>query len=77
MFLFYYLLMTSSQSLELYYSNVWGPTSLKSFDEYKYYITYLNYVTKYIWLFFMKNKFDVYLVFIKFKCVVEKFFKEK
>lgn len=56
------------------YSDVWGPAPNKSFDGFLYYVIFVDHFTKYVWLYPLKNKSDVYSVFLQFKSIVEKFF---
>lgn len=66
--------LTSSKPPELMYTDVWGPTSIKSIDGYSYYLIIVDHFTKYNWLYTLKNKSDVSLIFPKFKSLVEKYF---
>lgn len=65
--------MTSSKPLELIYSDVWS-TSETSVDCFKYYVLFVDHYTKYIWLYPLRNKSDVFQIFLQFKPLVEKFF---
>ncbi|KAL4563134.1 hypothetical protein LXL04_027167 [Taraxacum kok-saghyz] len=48
----------ASKPLELVYSDVWGPVQ-SSNDGYTYYVTFVDYYSRYIWLYPMKRKSDV------------------
>lgn len=65
---------TTTKPLQLIYSDVWGPVE-KSIDGFTYYVIFVDYHTKYIWFYPMKHKFDVSILFPKFKLLVEKFFQ--
>ncbi|KAL4565975.1 hypothetical protein LXL04_030083 [Taraxacum kok-saghyz] len=65
---------TASKPLELLYSDVWGPIE-KSIDGFKYYVIFVDYHTKYVWLYPMKHKSDLQTLFPQFKRLVEKYFK--
>jgi hypothetical protein len=67
--------LSSSQPLELIYSDVWGPSPILSNDGFQYYVIFVDHFTKYTWLYPLRLKSDVLNVFTKFKTVVEKFFK--
>lgn len=73
---FYESSITSYVPLELIYSDVWTSLIL-SFDGYKYYVIFVDHFTKYIWLYLLKHKSDVFATFIAFKALAEHFFKAK
>lgn len=73
---FYESSITSYVPLELIYSDVWTSLIL-SFDGYKYYVIFVDHFTKYIWLYPLKHKSDVFATFIAFKALAEHFFKAK
>ena len=64
----------SSELLEVIYSDVWSSLIIPR-DGYKYYVLFVDHFTKYMWIYPLKNKSDVHDVFIRFKSLVEKFFK--
>ncbi|KAJ0852435.1 putative RNA-directed DNA polymerase [Helianthus annuus] len=64
---------TVSKPLELVYSDVWGPVQTSN-DGYTYYVIFVDYFSKYTWLYPMKQKSDVSILFPQFKTLVEKFF---
>lgn len=66
--------LTSSKPLELLYSDVWGPTPVRSLDGYLYYLIIVDHFSKYVWLYPMKHKSDVFSIFVQFKSIVEKNF---
>ncbi|CAJ2653122.1 unnamed protein product [Trifolium pratense] len=66
--------LQSTRPLELIYSDVWGPAPIRSLDGFLYYVIFVDHFTKYVWLYPMKYKSDVYSIFIQFKAVVEKYF---
>lgn len=66
--------LTSTKPLELIYSDVWGPTLVSSLDGYLYYVVFVDHFSKYVWFYPMKNKSDVFNIFIQFKSIVEKKF---
>ena len=73
---FYVSTLTSHALLELIYLDVWGSSPIQSFDGFHYYISFINYFTKYLSLFLIKFKLDVPTVFKKLKLVVKKYFKK-
>ena len=64
----------ANQPLQLLYSDVWGPVKT-SIDGFKYYVIFVDYFSKYIWLYPIKQKSDVKILFPQFKSLVENFFK--
>ncbi|KAM0005355.1 putative RNA-directed DNA polymerase [Helianthus debilis subsp. tardiflorus] len=64
----------ANKPLQLLYSDVWGPTQT-SIDGFKYYVIFVDYFSKYIWLFPLKRKSDVAIIFPQFKSLVEKYFQ--
>ena len=53
--------------LDLVYSDVWGPSPIKSMDGFSYYVLFVDHFTKNCWLFPMAKKSDVFSIFAKFK----------
>lgn len=64
----------TTKPLELIYSDVWGPVQ-KSIDKYTYYVLFVDYFTKYTWLYPIAHKSDVAVIFPQFKVLVKKFFQ--
>lgn len=56
-------------------SDVWGPNPVISKDGYRYYVSFIDHKTRYIWIYLMKLKYDVFIIFTQFKTHVEKFFQ--
>ncbi|KAK0605807.1 hypothetical protein LWI29_030936 [Acer saccharum] len=63
-----------NKPLEILFTDVWGPAHLSSFDNSRYYVIFVDYFSKYTWLYPLKHKSDVPLVFKRFKTLVENFF---
>jgi histone deacetylase 1/2 len=64
-------------SLELIFSDVWGPALLFSLDGYPYFVIFVDAHTKYKWYYPLVAKFDVYFVFHQFQTLVERQFSLK
>ncbi|KAJ9560019.1 hypothetical protein OSB04_005179 [Centaurea solstitialis] len=64
----------AKKPLQLLYSDVWGPVQ-QSVDGFKYYVVFVDYYSKYVWLYPIKLKSDVSKLFPQFKLLVEKFFQ--
>ncbi|PNX72737.1 retrovirus-related Pol polyprotein from transposon TNT 1-94, partial [Trifolium pratense] len=69
--------ITSSYPLEIVYSDVWGPAPVYSIDGFRYYVIFVDHFSKYVWLYPIKLKSDVSLIFPTFKNLVEKQFNTK
>lgn len=59
-------------SLELLYTDLWGPAFELSMDGYKYYISFVDNFTRYCWIFPLTLKFEALDTFKYFKILVEK-----
>ena len=66
----------TQKPLEIIYTDVWGPTHIKSLDGFSYYLLFVDHFTKYVWLYPLRNKSDVSTLFPTFKNLVENYFKE-
>lgn len=70
-------LHTSKFPLDLVYSDVWGPASTLSNSGCRYYVSFLDDCTKFLWLFPLKLKSDVASLFLQFQSYVERLFEQK
>lgn len=48
--------LSSRGPLDLIYTDVWGPSPIQSIDGFSYYVIFVDYFTKYSWLFPMQKK---------------------
>jgi hypothetical protein len=48
----------STSPLELFFSDLWGPTS-ESFGCFKYYMSFIDDYSKFMWIYLLKKKSDV------------------
>ncbi|KAI5327629.1 hypothetical protein L3X38_027025 [Prunus dulcis] len=48
------------------YSDVWGPSRNKSIDGYRYYVSFVDECTGFLWLYPLLNKSGVFEIFLKF-----------
>ena len=67
----------STRPLALIYSDVCGPAPITSHFGYPYYVIFVDDYSKYIWLFPMKNKSDVFSIFYDFHIKAERQFSTK
>ena len=68
--------LNSHKPLEIIFSDVWT-SPLLSVDGFKYYVIFMDHFIKYIWFYPLKKKSNVKNTFIRFKAIVENYFKEK
>ena len=56
---------------ELVHTDLWDPAPLDSINGFKYYVIFVNHFTRFIWLYLLVNKFEVYSKFLMFKAMVK------
>ena len=56
---------------ELVHIDLWDPAPLDSINGFKYYVIFVNHITRFIWLYLLVNKFEVYSKFLMFKAMVK------
>ncbi|GJX06269.1 putative RNA-directed DNA polymerase [Tanacetum coccineum] len=59
------------QRLELVHTDVYDPTSVASIGGSRYYVTFIDDSSKKVWVYFLKNKSEVFNTFKKWKAAVE------
>ena len=57
--------------LETIHSDVCDPMSSKSLSGYAYYVSFINDFSRKTWVYFMKNKDEVFSKFKEFKALIE------
>ena len=62
----------SKDILELIQSNVFGPIHIPSLGGSLYYVIFMDDFSRNTWLYFLKNKLDIFNKFKEFKDLVEK-----
>ena len=55
--------LTIHSPLEIIYTDVWGPAFIESINQNKYFVIFLDHFTKFIWLYPIKYKYDVFTIF--------------
>ncbi|KAJ0477852.1 putative RNA-directed DNA polymerase [Helianthus annuus] len=65
----------SSCVLDLVFCDVWGPTPVTSFYGHRYFLLGVDHYTRYMWLFPLKQKSDVFTTFKQFHSMAERQFK--
>jgi hypothetical protein len=66
----------SSKPLELVFSDVWGPPPI-SVGRNRYYVSFINDYNKYVWIYLIKHKSEVFQKFNEFQNLVERLFNRK
>jgi hypothetical protein len=62
--------------LQLVFSNIWGPT-IDSFGNKKYYVSFIDDYSKFMWLYLLHHKSEVFPFFKEFQSLVEHIFNRK
>ena len=62
---------TSKSVLDYIHSNVWGLVSVSSHSIAQYFVSFIDEYSRKVWIYFMKNKSDVFGIFKKWKAQVE------
>jgi hypothetical protein len=66
----------STTPLQLVFLDVWGP-AIDSFGNKKYYVSFIDNYSKFIWIYLLHYKFEVFKFFKEFQCLVERMFDRK
>jgi hypothetical protein len=66
----------SPAPLELVLSDVWGP-AIPSIGKFKYYVSFIDDYSKFVWVYLLKSKSDVFRKFHDFQTTVEQQFDKK
>ena len=60
-----------AKKLELVYTDLWGPSPVASLGGLRYYIIFIDESSRKVWVYFLKNKSDVFEIIKKWKAMVE------
>ena len=60
-----------AEQLKLVHTYLWGPSLVASLRGSRYYITFIDDSSKKVWVYFLKNKSDLFETFKKWKAMVE------
>ena len=60
-----------AEKLELVYTDLWGPSPVASLGGLRYYIIFIDESSRKVWVYFLKNKSDVFEIIKKWKAMVE------
>jgi transposase InsO family protein len=61
----------TTRIFELVHSDVWGPAPIDSYNNFKYYVTFIDDFSRTIWIYLLKTKDEVFLKFQEFTNFVE------
>ena len=69
--------IAKQKELEIIHSDVCGPMSSSSISGYVYYVSFIDYFSRKTWMYFMKNKDEVFNKFNESKALIEKHTEKK
>jgi transposase InsO family protein len=55
--------LRSNKPFDVIHSDVWGPCEVHSISGHRWFVTFIDCFSRYIWLYLLKNKSDVFSVF--------------
>ncbi|KAL4573020.1 hypothetical protein LXL04_019813 [Taraxacum kok-saghyz] len=61
----------SSKPFELIYSDVWGPAPEFSLNGNRYFVLFMDDCSKFVWVYFLSHKSQVYQTFLEFRTMVK------
>lgn len=61
----------ASLPLEIFFTDIWGPTPVNSTSGYKYYIHFLDDYSKFTWFYPIKSHYKALEIFVRFRKHVE------
>lgn len=64
----------SKLPFEIVYSDVWGPAPMSSHLGHRYFVLFIDDFTRYTWIYFLKNKSEVYSSFLNFEAFIHRQF---
>jgi hypothetical protein len=63
--------MRAEGILQLVHSDVFGPLSVPSLGKFVYYVSFIVEFSRNTWIYFLRNKYEVFDMFKEFKALVE------
>ena len=67
----------AKEPLELVHSNVFGPVKQSSISGYRYMVTFIDDFSRYVWIYFLKEKYEVFEKFKEFQYTLENDIRRK
>lgn len=62
---------------DLVCSDIWGPSPVPSVNGFRYYLSFIDHASRYVWIYFLKAKFDTLGAFTHFRQLVDTQFGKK
>ena len=69
--------LISTDIFYLIHSDVWGPSSVFSIDESRYFVVFVDDYSRYSWIFHMKHRSELLQVYFNFAKIVETQFSKR
>ena len=66
-----------ASTLDLIHNDVAGPIPTNSINGCRYFLTFIDDCSRYCWIYFMKQKLEVFKIFKSFKSMIENSFNKK
>ena len=60
----------STVPFQIFHSDVWGPFPVTSYKGFRYFVLFVDNFTRFTWIYFLKNKSDVYSIFLEFESLI-------
>ena len=60
----------SSKPFDIIHSDVWGPSPILSNVGFRYFVIFIDDFTRFTWIYFLKNKSEVYDIFLNFQSLI-------
>ena len=67
----------SRKPSELIYSDICDPTPNSFLSRSRYYATFINVYSRFVWIFFMKEKSEMFEIFVRFRSFAKNHFQSK
>jgi hypothetical protein len=67
----------STAPFDIVFSDGWGPTLVSSSLGHKFFVLFIDDFTRYTWIYFLKNKSEVFNIFLQFEKMIERKFNTK
>ena len=62
---------TFKHPFKLVHTHVWGPSQVASIGGSRYFVAFIDDYSRMVWIYYVKNKTDVFTKFVEFKKMVE------
>lgn len=65
------LLLKTKQTLDYIHSNLWDPSKVPSHGGVRYFMSIIDYYSRNVWIYILKNKSDTFNKFKEYKILIE------